>query len=195
MRNQNNRPSPFWLRVLVFVLVPFCSLSAFAAQQGSVGPTSSGNIDITYTQGLNVRISGMNDISLGTWSGTGDLAGDDNICIGRSGVGFFGSGTYRILASGDGAPGNPAAFTLSNGVNTLTYEAYFNDQTGIVNRQPLTPGVALTNQSSGGFVFVFNLLFGCVFQNANISIVVPEAELNTGAGNYTGTLSLLLIPE
>ena len=192
-------PHPFTLRSLALLqLLAVLALhpaTSMGAQQGSPGTSSTGSIDITYTQGLNARISGMTEFNFGIWSGAGDLAANDNICIGRSGVGFFGTGTYRIRASGDGAPGDPSAFTLSNGVNTITYQAYFNDQTGTANRQSLTAGVTLTGQTSGGFPLIFNLLFGCVIQNANLSIVVPETELRTAAGNYAGTLALLLIPD
>lgn len=167
----------------------------WSAQQGTAGSTSTGSIDVTYTQGLNVRISGLADLNLGLWSGTGDLNGNDDLCIARTGVGFFGSGLYRINASGDGAPGNPSAFTLTNGVNSINYNAWFNDQAGTTGRQPLTAGVTLLNQSSGGIQFFFNMLFGCAINNANISIEVPATELAGAAGNYAGTLTLLLIPE
>lgn len=169
--------------------------SAYAAIQGGAGPSSTGNLDVNLVTGLNVRISGLNDLSLGLWSGSGDLAGNDNLCIGRTGVSFFGAGPYRILASGDGEPGDPAAFTLSNGSGTIHYDAFFNDQTGLAGRQPLTAGQALTAQGGSGLSLIFNYLFGCALQNANISVVVPEAQLQAAAGVYTGTLTLLLIPE
>ena len=132
---------------------------------------------------------------LGTWGGTGPLTANDNICIGRSGVALFGTGAYRVRAEGDGTAGNPAAFTLSNGVDELFYNVYFNDQTGLTNRQQLTAGTTLTGQSGGGFGMVFNLIFGCAFNNANLSIEVPESELQSHIGTFTGTLSLTLIPE
>ncbi len=133
---------------------------------------------------------------LGTWGGSGSLTADDDICIGRTGVGLFGSGIYRMTASGDGEPGDPAAFTLTNGFNRIYYNAFFNDQTGTTGQQQLTAGVQLTNQSGSGFSFVFNYIFAfCPFPNANIAIEVPPGELAKGAGNYTGTLTLLLIPE
>lgn len=166
-----------------------------AAVQGNPGVTSSGNIDISLITGLNVRISGFSDMPLGTWSGAGDVISNDNLCIGRTGVGLFGAGPYRILASGDGEPGNPAAFTLSNGARRLSYNAFFNDATGIAGRQLLAPGVALTSQTGFGFWQILNYLFGCSVENANISIVIPEAQLRGAAGLYTGTLTLILTPE
>jgi len=156
-----------------------------AAVQGTSGETSStGSVDIDL-------ILGLHDLSLGTWSGTGSMTGNDNVCIGTIGTGA----PYRIRVSGDGAPGNPSAFTLSNGAQTITYNAWFNDvPNNGAGRQALTPGVTLTGQTSPNFVRFFNM-FGCIFLNANISIEVPEAELAGGTGSYTGTLTLLLLPE
>ena len=84
-------------------------MPAWAAQQGTSGTTSTGDIDVTMVVGLNVRLSGLADMPLGVWGGSGDLTADDNLCVGRTGVGF-GAGNYRIYASGDGESGNPAAF-------------------------------------------------------------------------------------
>jgi|GEM_PF-955841 len=182
-----------WLATLVALL--FLSSPTRAAVQGPQGNTSSsGSVDVDLVLGLLTRISGLNDIALGTWSGAGSLTGNDNLCIGRTGAGFF-SGPYRIRASGDGEPGNPSAFTLSNGALSLNYRAWFNDAANAgPARQELTPGVTLTGQNSFGLFQTFNM-FGCVFQNANISIEVPESELSGGTGTYSGTLTLLLLPE
>ena len=182
------------------LLAVFCCLLAWlpasqAAVQGDPGTTSTGSLDISLITGLNVRIAGLSDMPLGTWSGTGNVGSNDNLCIGRTGVGFFGSGPYRILASGDGEPGNPSAFTLSNGSRSMSYNAFFNDAAGTGGRQPLVPGVALTGQRSFGFWQILNYLFGCSVFNANVSIEIPEAELRGAAGVYTGTLTLILTPE
>ena len=170
--------------------------ATYAAVQGATGLTTSGSVDVTYVQGLNVRINGLTDMPLGVWGGAGALTANDNICIGRTGVPLFSNaGTYRILASGDGVPGDPSAFTLSNGVEQMNYRAFFNDQTGTAGRQELTAGVVLTNQNSFGLFYFFNMIFTCGAENANISIEVPEAELSGTGGVYTGTLSLMLIPD
>ena len=169
--------------------------SAHAAVQGTKGPTSGGSVDVVYVSELQVRINGFADMAFGTWPGTGSFTADDNLCIGRTGVGFFGTGIYRILASGDGEPGNPAAFTLSNGIDRLYYRAFFNDETGTAGRQELTPGVMMLNQSGSGFSFVLNMLANCLVENANVSVEVPESELTNSAGSYVGTLALVLIPE
>ena len=85
--------------------------------------------------------------------------------------------------------------SIAPGFNRIHYDVYFNDEAGLAGRTQLNPGVILSNQSSFGLFFIFNMLFGCTVQNANISIEVPESELSGAAGTYTGTLTLLLIPE
>lgn len=181
----------FFLLCLSLVL----GAAGHAAQQGSAGPSSSGTLDVLYTQGLNVRVNGLADFPLGTWGGTGPLTANDDICIGRTGVPLFGTGVYRVLASGDGEPGDPSAFTLSNGIDRIYYNAYFNDAAGLAGRTQLTGGVQLTNQTAFGLSFFFNIVFNCGWQNANLSIEVPESELSGAAGTYTGTLTVMLLPE
>lgn len=184
----------FWLISLLVASLfgPYLS----AATQGNIAPNSNGAADITFVQGLNARITGFSDFILGTWNGASAMEANDNICVGKSGTGFFGAGTYRILAQGDGDSGDPSAFTLANGAgHRIYYDAYFNDQGGLTGRTQLTPGLQLTGQSGSGFGFIFNLIFGCVFQNANLSIVVPPANLGGGFGTYQGTLRITLIPE
>ena len=167
-------------------------LEVDAATQGQFGfGSSTGSVDVDLIIGFRARISGLADMPLGDWSGTGPMTADDNICVG---VNYFGGG-YRIRASGDGEPGDPSAFTLSNGATQISYNAFFNDATGIAGRVPLTGGVTLTGQNAANLPRVFNFFFGCVANNANISIEVPEAQLSGGFGTYNGTLTLTLLPE
>ena len=178
---------------LAVCLSAFTTPSVDAATQGAAGNLSStGTLDIDLVMGFRARISGLADMALGQWSGTGSMTANDNICVGGN---YFGGG-YRIRASGDGEPGDPSAFTLSNGASQIKYDAYFNDVADAgAGRVPLTGGVTLTGQTGAGLPRVFNYFFGCVINNANISIEVPEAELTGGGGFYNGTLTLLLLPE
>ncbi|MFK8017029.1 MAG: hypothetical protein AB8G17_16520 [Gammaproteobacteria bacterium] len=167
-----------------------------AAEQGTTDTTSTGSVDVTLTTGLSARLSGLSDMALGTWSGTGDLSANQNLCVGRTGVGFFANGSYRIRASGDGDASDVHAFTLSNGAQSVYYDVFFNDQTGLVGRTPLTGGVMLSAQQGFGLWEIFNVVFGCTVRNANLSINVPEAQLAAASGGvYSGTLTLVLIPD
>lgn len=170
--------------------------TTLAATQGATQPGSStGTLDVTVTTGLVARVSGLNDINLGTWSGSGDLSGSDNLCIGRSGVGLFANGAYRIRLDGDGSPSDINAFTLTNGTHLLNYNVAFNDGTG-TGGTPVTGGVMLNGQTGFGFWQFLNVLFGCAVDNANIEVTIAASELQSvPGGNYTGTLTVVLIPE
>lgn len=170
--------------------------AALAATQGTAQlGSSTGTVDVVVTTGLVARISGLNDIDLGTWSGTGDLSGSDDLCIGRSGVGLFANGAYRVRLDGDGDPSDIHAFTLTNGTHLLYYNVAFNDGTG-TGGTPVTGGVMLGGQNGFGFWQFLNLLFDCAVDNANIEVTIPANELQSvPGGNYTGTLTVVLIPE
>ena len=173
-----------------------CAGTALAATQGTTAlGSSSGSVDVVVTTGLVTRVSGLNDINLGAWSGTGDMSGSDNLCIGRSGVGLFANGAYRVRLDGDGDASDVNAYTLSNGTDLLYYNVAFNDATG-TGGTPVTGGVMLNAQTGFGFWQFLNVLFGCAVNNANIEVSIPAAELlSVPAGNYTGTLTIVLIPE
>ncbi len=184
------------LRLLLCALTLAMSAAAGAATQGAGGTTSTGTLDVTLTTGLAARLTGLVDFALGVWSGSGDLDASQDVCIGRNGVGFFALGAYRIRAYGDGDPMDVSAFTLSNGVDRIYYDVFFNDQTGTGGRAPLTAGVMLGSQQGFGFGEILNWLFGCVVRNANVSISVPESQMSAAVGGtYSGTLTLVLIPD
>ena len=189
--------SKFRAALVVAGLLTVSSGTALAATQGSNTPgnSSTGSVDVVVTTGLVARISGLNDIDLGTWSGSGNLSGSDDLCIGRSGVGLFATGAYRVRLDGDGDASNINAFTLTNGTNLLYYNVAFNDATG-TGGTPVTGGVMLNSQTGFGFWQYINVLFGCSVNNANIEVTVPATELQSvPGGNYTGTLTIVLIPE
>jgi hypothetical protein len=169
---------------------------AMAAGQGSSGLTSTGQVDMTLTTGLSARIAGLSDFALGTVATGSNAAANQDICIGRSGVGLFSAGSYRLRASGDGTATDAHAFVLRNGADEITYDVFFNDQPGLAGRVPLTGGVMLSGQQGLGLFELFNLIFGCTVRNANVSIEVPAAQLAAASsGTYTGTLTLVLIPD
>lgn len=184
------------LASLLSLACVYFTLGATAAGQGSSGLTSTGQVDMTLTTGLSARIAGLTDFALGTVATSSSAVANQDICIGRSGVGLFSTGSYRVRASGNGNAADAHAFTLSNGADEITYDVFFNDQTGLAGRVPMTGGVMLSGQQGLGLFELFNLIFGCTVRNANVSIEVPAAQLAAASsGNYTGTLTLVLIPD
>lgn len=179
----------------VFIIIYFGSVNNLhAAIQGNTGATSSGNVDIRVVVGELALINGLNDISLGSWPGAGDMNGNDAFCVAITGAVFNQPKNYQLRASGNGDTINPAAFTLSNGVDDIYYRVFLTDLNGQIE---LLPGqIATGTQFLADITYILNLIFGgCFFPNATVDILVEEAELASGAGTHSGTLTLELIPE
>ena len=178
------------LQILLIAVVLTSSLKA--ATQGSLGNTSTGTIEIGVSINRFVVIRGLRDFNFGLWNlGDGTLTDNDNVCIGKNAIG----GPYAIRAAGNGNGIDPAAFTLNNGADQINYNVYWNDAPGVAGNVQLTPGVILHGQTGSFFSFLFNL-FGFCISNANVQIEIPDTELQVANnGSYSGTLTLLIIPD
>lgn len=184
------------------VLFMLLVTASFAATQGLRGTSSTGTIDIALNNNVFSLIFGLDDIDLGTWSGAGDLSADEDICVAFNGTGprFLGqTDNYLLRATGDGTAGNPGAFTLSNGVEEINYRVILTDLNSQIE---LTAGNITTAQIllNAGYNANIAALAGgfataCVNPNATITVLVEEAELASGSGTHTGTLTLELAPE
>ena len=156
------------------------SSSVMAATQGTLGTTSTGTLDITLDIDNLMRVSNLDDINLGTYAGAGNLTGSDSFCVYRNGA-----GNYAITMTGSGAAN---AFTLANGGNTLPYTVEF------VNggNNAMTTGAALTGQA--GANTTSDTCGGT--DNVSVNVAVDNADLAAApAGNYTGTLTIVVAPE
>lgn len=175
------------MRFILSLLLVVFGLHAGAATQGQLGGNSSGDIEINLTLGLLARISGLSDIAFGTWT-SGDLTANQNIC-----VGLYGTNTYRFRATGSGDASDSNAFALTNGSDYIPYRVFYNDQTGLSGRTELTTAISINNQTASS---AFWNIFGCWFNNANLSILLEDSSLaSANTGNYTGTLTVTVIPE
>lgn len=171
-----------------FFLIAACALlipTLARAADGTLGTTSTGTSTVSVTVPNLVLITDVGNLALGTWSGSGDEEGDDDVCIYTNKA----AATYFVTASGSGAA---SAFTLASGGNTLAYEVYFNDQSGTTGETQLTTtvksgaqtGADTTDQDCNGGGL-----------NANFHVVIPEANLLAApSGAYSGTLTLLIEP-
>ena len=157
----------------------------FAATDGTLGTTSTGTSVITVTIPELILITGLADISFGTYGGTGDLNGNDDICIYTNKA----AGTYGVTATGDGAA---SAFTITDGSNTIAYNVYFNDVSGTTGETQLITNTANTSQT-GANTSSQNCGGGA---NANFHVEMLEANLQAApAGAYSGTLTLVVAPQ
>ena len=173
----------------------FYSFNAHAATQGAPGTTSTGTVGIQVVNNDLAWIKGLDDINLGSWSGTGDMSGNDDVCVATNFF-FFALNNYAIRASGDGDASDPSAFTLSNGVDDIYYRVFWTDTNTQVE---LLPGQLMTGrQYFANFGYLANLFAGpagCPNPNANVEVRIEEAQLASGSGTHSGILVLELIPE
>lgn len=134
------------------------------------------------------QISGLVDVSFGTISSVAtNRTVAQTVCVYNSLQG------YTIKATGSGSGG---AFTLANGSSTVPPMAYtvqwaFTGQQTVGTQ--LTTGVG--SRSPAG-LNVLCSLSGLLSASASLIVTLPAADLGTArAGNYTGTLSLMVSPN
>jgi hypothetical protein len=134
-----------------------------------------------------VRITGLSDVNFGTISNlTIDAVQAQSVCIYSSGA----SNRYGVRADGSGAG---AAFTLSNGVTTMAYDVRWNSQSGQTNGTVLTSGVMLTTQTTNA---QNQTCSSGPPTTASLIVTLPATSLSSaGAGNYSGTLTLIVSEE
>ncbi|MDW3094789.1 MAG: hypothetical protein R8G33_03865 [Gammaproteobacteria bacterium] len=183
---------------LIVILVTTFSILFYpqtvgASTQGVTGATSTGTSDIRVVVDELALIKGLTDISFGTWSGTGDLTGTDDICVATTGA-LFTTHNFQLRATGNGDAADPSAFTLSNGVNDIYYRVFLTDQD---DTNELLPGqIRGGNQFFAGFTYFLSVInAGCLFPNSTITVIIEESQLTTGSGTHSGVLTLELIPE
>lgn len=93
------------------------SNSAFAAGQGNMGASSSGNSDITLTIPKRIKITGLDDFAFGTLA-VGDEDGitvSDNICV------YGNTPTYSVTASSNGTVGFALQGQAAGNTDELAY--------------------------------------------------------------------------
>jgi len=157
------------------------TLPLWAANQGTLGATSTGDLTISMTTENQISITNLQDIALAD-NGSGDFTGASPACVYRNGT-----GSYTITASGSG-PAN--AFTLTDGSsNTLPYTVTYDDGTGA---QTMAAATALT-----GRINADTSSKTCANgDNGNIAVSVASTDVAAvPAGTYTGTLTLTVSPE
>ena len=155
--------------------------TAYAANQGTLGATSTGDLNINATVPDLILISALSDINLGTFTGTADLTGAATPCVYRNGA-----GTYQITISGDGAA---SAFTLTDGSNTVPYSVTYNDGGGAT---AVATTVVLTTQNNADTT---STTCGGG-SNATVDVTVATADLAAmPASAYAGTMTLVVAPE
>lgn len=176
-------------RAVTLIALITLTTDAFAASDGTVGSTSTGQSTITLTIPEYVIVRNMNDFALGSWNGTAAIDSNDDISI--AGNDDQGTPTYQVTLSGSGAA---SAFTISRTAPAvgpaLAYTVAFNDQTGTAGGAAATATVAITGQTG------IHTALDTVTTNANIRVQISLAALQAAPrGSYSGTLTIVVAPE
>tara|TARA_R110002111_G_scaffold139222_3_gene204997 strand:+ start:1296 stop:2285 length:990 start_codon:yes stop_codon:yes gene_type:complete len=154
------------------------------ATGGSSGTTThSRNLVLRVTVAEIVRVSSLDNVLLGNWSGSGDMQGDETFCVYSNND----SAGYTIDFSSPNKSGN--VFRLGN--DTLTefveYDLVFADSalgTGTAVGRRTVSGTGSNSAADCGSV-----------DNARISVNVSAASLGAATpDSYSDTITLLVAP-
>lgn len=177
------------IRILALAAVLTFASDCFAASDGSVGATSTGQTTVTLTIPEYVIVTGMADLAMGSWSGSGNATDNEDIRI--AGNDDQGTPTYQVTLTGSGAA---SAFTIARTAPAvgpaIAYTVAFNDVTGTAGGTSATTGVAITGQTG------IHQALDTAGDNANILVTVSSAVLlGAPRGSYSGTLTIVVAPE
>lgn len=168
-------------------LLACSSFAAQAANQGSLGGTSQGQITINASVPNSVQITGLADISFTNQNPTVAASSAQSVCVWSN----TSTKGYNIKATGSGSSN---AFTIANGGNTVPYTVQWAATSGQSSGTPLTSGTALTGQTTTA---VNATCSSAPLTTATLIVGISTANLQTmiGSATYTGTLNLLVAPE
>jgi len=167
-----------------------CALAAapsFAANQGSLGATSSGNITITASVPNRARITGLTDVTFANQDPSAAASSAEDVCVWSNTA----TKGYTITATGSGTG---SAFTLSNGSSTVPYSVEWAATSGQTSGSGLTAGTASSSLTTGA---VNQNCSSAPAATASLIVKMATADLGTmsAGSNYTGTLTLLVTPQ
>jgi hypothetical protein len=169
-------------------LLAFTTVSthAFSAVDGTLGATSTATSLISVTVPSLYKITGIADIALGSYSGTGGLTGAEDVCVYSNAT-----GAYHVVAT-DSSTMSATGFSAQNAGATaqIPYTVKWNSATGTTGNAAVTYNTALaatnastTSQTCGGG------------NNANLQISMIATDLQAAAaGSYSTTISVLIEP-
>ncbi|MFZ1426724.1 MAG: hypothetical protein WAS21_08160 [Geminicoccaceae bacterium] len=163
----------------------FAAAPAMAATDGTLGDTSEGSSDIDLTLPPTVKLTGVGDITLAPNADAlaANVTMFDDVCVYSN---VTAARNFTVTASGDGAAN---AFTVTDGTTPIAYTVTFKAGTGGTGTA-LTAGTVSGNfangannyDCTGGATSSFDVTFS------------PDAMQAGFAGDYTGTLTLLVSP-
>ena len=169
----------------VLTLVLFMSYPAHAAQDGQLGATSIGKLDITLKISNLVRISHLDDLDFGTYNGVGDLSANDDVCVYRNGA----TGRYQVTAAA--VEGKFAVKSPDD--DEIPYDVFFNDKKGTNGGIQLAYNTTSSTQTGANTESTD--CFNGKTLNANIRVDFDSGDLQSAPeGSYKSTLLVAVEP-
>ena len=153
--------------------------TAHAANDGTLGATSTGDIDITLVVPNLAQISRLDDVGT-TWAG-GNVTLNESFCV------FSTTRLYTIQA--DSANGTGTTFRLHNAGNYIPYEVDWTDTGGTPdNMDHATP---LASQATTATAVDCGAA-----DNTTLTVSILGTDIAAvPAASYTDTLTLLVTPQ
>ncbi len=177
------------LTLLTIALFPCYS---YAAIDGKLGASSSGEVAIDLVLGSGISITGIDNVSFDNWGGSGSLTNIDDVCV------YSTTTKYQITANGTTMASDSDIFAISGGddnsgkTHFIPYIALWNDVNKDSGAKELKPGRNLRGQSGANREDV-----ECNgVSNSRIIIKFSKKDLiQATSGEYSGTLTLAVSPE
>ncbi len=188
--------------IIVFIVLLISGLmprTVFSASDGDLGTDSQGAMDVGIEIFRLVKIAGLEDLIVKFPKNTNDIninppTGRVNFCV-YSNVDV--KGTYSITATGSG---NNGSFSLKNGENYIDYKIYFTrsyerNDSNVSNHIELKPGEEAKGVGGGSSQAVLECSSENAY-NATLWAMLGITDLHDlQAGDYTGTVTLMVAPD
>jgi hypothetical protein len=156
---------------------------AMAAEQGTLGATSTGKSDVTLTVLDQVKITGVDDIGLGSFDGVSDLDGGTAFCVYRTAGADY---TMTVTAEGKAALEVESASTL----DTIGFTAKVDSD------NDASDGTAILHNGISSTYTASAALDCGASDNASLAVNFAAADLlaASAAADYTATVVILIQP-
>jgi len=182
------------LRKTAFTVLTSAALvtSAYAASDGTLGATSTGTSDLEITTTEMAEITGLADLTVNPYGGSGGVDENDDVCIYTNDT--ANDHRYKVTATGswlaNGTAGNLFYLKNSGTTDTIAYTVEWNASTGPGNN-------ALTaNTLSAAFAATDGGTYPCPADNANFRVQADHNDImSKPAGTYEATLTLVISPD
>lgn len=168
-------------KLVLSVLLLIASSFAVGANDGAVGTSSTGDITVRLAIPNAVQVSKLNDLDFGVYSnGIGDLVQTEPFCVysrGSTPGGVYNITFTSVNSSGEGL------FTMSNGVEDLSYSVMFDDSELLNSPVAMDSGTQISGQQGS------NSRTCQGGNNAALEVTILAADIDVvSAGTYLDVL-------